>query len=137
MSAGVVMGYDGSDSAKVALTVAADLAQARGEKLVVVFAYELDRAIGGLRDNHLALRQLAQTRLEEAAAMAAETGAEVEAVIVEDSPAKALLDLAESRDARMIVVGTRGERPLTGALLGSTPHKLMHLSTRPVLVVPT
>ena len=36
----------------------------------------------------------------------------------------------------MIVVGTYGEHPLRGAILGSTPHKLLHLSSRPVLAVP-
>jgi nucleotide-binding universal stress UspA family protein len=36
----------------------------------------------------------------------------------------------------MIVVGSYGESPLRGAVLGSTPHKLLHLAERPVLVVP-
>ena len=61
---------------------------------------------------------------------------DVEAVIVEQAPAHALVALADERDARVIVVGTRGEGPLRGALLGSTPHKLLQLSDRPVLVVP-
>jgi len=34
------------------------------------------------------------------------------------------------------VVGTYGESPLRGAMLGSTPHKLLHWSSRPVLCVP-
>jgi len=36
----------------------------------------------------------------------------------------------------MIVLGTYGEAPLRGAIVGSTPQRLLHLSTRPVLVVP-
>ena len=36
----------------------------------------------------------------------------------------------------MIVVGTHGEAPFAGAILGSVPHKLLHRSKRPVLVVP-
>jgi nucleotide-binding universal stress UspA family protein len=48
-----------------------------------------------------------------------------------------LISLAEEHNARgAIVVGTYGESPLKGAILGSTPHKLLHLSSRPVLVVP-
>ena len=57
-------------------------------------------------------------------------------MIVERPPAAALVELAEERDARVIVVGTRGESPIRGALLGSTPHKLLQLADRPVLVVP-
>ena len=36
----------------------------------------------------------------------------------------------------MIVVGSHGEAPLKGAILGSTPYKLVQLSETPVLVVP-
>ena len=36
----------------------------------------------------------------------------------------------------MIVVGSFGEAPLKGIILGSTPNKLLHLTDRPVLVVP-
>jgi nucleotide-binding universal stress UspA family protein len=60
--------------------------------------------------------------------------AEVE--LVDERPAQALADLAARHDARMIVVGTYGESPIKGAILGSTPHKLLHLAERPVLVVP-
>ena len=31
----------------------------------------------------------------------------------------------------MIVVGTHGESPLRGAIIGSTAHKLLHLSEVP------
>jgi nucleotide-binding universal stress UspA family protein len=60
----------------------------------------------------------------------------VESVTIEESPAHGLVDLARAREARAIVIGTRGERPLAGAILGSTAHKLLHLADRPVLVVP-
>jgi nucleotide-binding universal stress UspA family protein len=56
--------------------------------------------------------------------------------LVQKRPSAALTELAEREDARMIVVGTYGESPIKGAILGSTPHKLLHLSDRPVLVVP-
>jgi hypothetical protein len=36
----------------------------------------------------------------------------------------------------MIVVGTSGERPLLGIVLGPTPSKLLHRATVPVLVIP-
>ncbi len=137
MSAGVVVGYDGSECSKAALRVAVEIAQSRGEKLVIAFAYELNHAIGEIGDYHHALEELAQSRLKEGAALANRTGVDVEAVIMEEAPARALVDLADKHDARMIVVGTRGEHPLAGALIGSTPHKLLQLSTtRPVLVVP-
>jgi nucleotide-binding universal stress UspA family protein len=55
---------------------------------------------------------------------------------VEERPTEALLKLADERDARAIVVGTFGEHSVRGAILGSVPHRLLHVSDRPVLVVP-
>ena len=56
--------------------------------------------------------------------------------MVDAKPAEALVQAADWHDASVIVVGTAGESPLRGAILGSTPHKLLHLSSRPVLCVP-
>ena len=138
MSRGVIVGYDGSDCAKTALRAAIEVGRAYGEPVTVVFGYELSPVGSELHDYHAALKELATTRLDEARALAsAQDGAvELEAVIVEKAPAEALVELADAREARVIVVGTRGESPLRGALLGSTPHKLLQMSRRPVLVVP-
>ena len=65
-----------------------------------------------------------------------EAGVEATLALVPERPVDALLTLAEENDARAIVVGTHGEHPFKGALLGSTPHKLLYLSERPVIVVP-
>jgi nucleotide-binding universal stress UspA family protein len=67
---------------------------------------------------------------------AAERGVEVEVALVPKRAAEALIETADERDARMIVVGSFGEAPLKGVILGSTPNKLLHLADRPVLVVP-
>jgi nucleotide-binding universal stress UspA family protein len=136
MSSGVVVGYDGSDSSKTALRAALEVGKAYGEKVIVAFGYELNPVAGELHDYHSALKELATKRLTEAKELATTDGSDVEAVIVERPPAQALVELADERDARLIVVGTGGESPLKGALLGSTAHKLLHLSHRPVLVVP-
>lgn len=133
MSAGVIVGYDGSEGAKAALRVGAEVSKAYGDPLIVAFGYELNPVGGEIKDYAAALKELATQRLVEAQALA---DGEVEAVIVERAPAEALATLAKERDARVIVVGTNGEGPFQAALLGSTPHKLLALADRPVLVVP-
>ena len=45
-------------------------------------------------------------------------------------------DLARETNARMIVVGSRGEGTLKRVLVGSIPHKLLQVADRPLLVVP-
>jgi len=71
-----------------------------------------------------------------ATAAALEQAREAEVALVPERPSAALVRLADETDARFIVVGTYGEGPIKGAILGSTPHKLLHMSERPVVVVP-
>ena len=46
-----------------------------------------------------------------------------------------IVDAAHDHDAGVIVMGSRGRGDLTGLVLGSTAHKVIHFSDRPVLVV--
>jgi nucleotide-binding universal stress UspA family protein len=137
MSTGIIVGYDGSDCAKAALRTAIEVGKAYGEKVTIAFGYEVNPVAGEVKDYAEALRELAHKRLEEAGELAASYDGQVDGVMIENSPAKALVELADERDARLIVVGTHGESPLRGALLGSTPHKLLQVSDKPVLVVPS
>jgi nucleotide-binding universal stress UspA family protein len=49
--------------------------------------------------------------------------------------AREIINDAEEVNADVIVLGSRGRGDLAGLLLGSTAHKVIHLSDRPVLVV--
>jgi nucleotide-binding universal stress UspA family protein len=137
VSSGFVVGYDGSEGGKAALQAALELGRRYGEKVTIAFGYDLSPVGGELHDYHAALRELASSRLAEALDLAsAEDAPEVEGIVVEKDPAHGLVELAAKREARAIAVGTRGESPFVGALIGSTAHKLLHFSDRPVLVVP-
>jgi nucleotide-binding universal stress UspA family protein len=49
--------------------------------------------------------------------------------------AREIVDSAAKHDVSLIAVGSKGRGDLAGLLLGSTAHKVIHLSSRPVLVV--
>ena len=49
--------------------------------------------------------------------------------------AREIVNEAIEVDADVIVMGSRGRGDIAGLLLGSTAHKVIHLSDRPVLVV--
>ena len=136
MGSTLVLGYDGSDCAKAALQAAVEAAQAFGDGIVVAFGAGV-YPIGEDSDHKRLLRKRGTDLADEALSAIRSAGVtECDAAVVDARPADALLKVAADRGARMIVLGTHGEHPLAGAVLGSVPHKLLHLSTLPVLVVP-
>jgi nucleotide-binding universal stress UspA family protein len=136
MGSTIVLGYDGSPCANAALAAAVDTAKAYGDGIVVAFGAGV-YPIGEDSDHLKLVRQMGDDWAEEAVSAIRKRGVDdAQAVVVDARPAEALLQVASERNARMIVVGTHGEHPLTGAVLGSVPHKLLHLSKVPVLVVP-
>jgi len=136
MASTLVLGYDGSDGAKAALRIAVDTAKAFGDRIVVAFGAGV-YPIGEDADHLRVVHKMGADWADEAlAAIRAAGVSDCEAAVVDARPAEALLRIAEERGARMIVVGTQGEHPVKAAVLGSVPHKLLHLSELPVLVVP-
>ncbi len=132
----LIVGYDGSECAVAALDHALELGRELGDTVVVAYGYDP----GNPGEEHTAHREAVRAVAEEATSKAAErareAGVEIEVELRAERPVEALLSLAAERDARAIIVGTYGEHPIKGAILGSTPHKLLHLSEHPVLVVP-
>ncbi len=138
MNREIVVGCDGSRCAGAALEVAMNTAGELGDRLVLVFGDEPPGRAAGeeFRDHRRVLEEMGSKVLEEAARKAREAGVEAETLLVPQKPAAALDAVARERGARMIVVGSYGEGPFRSAILGSTPHKLLHISETPVLCVP-
>jgi len=133
----VVLGYDESPGADRALDTAITVATRLDEPLVLVYGAAPPGRLGEeLRSHREALEALGHRAVRHAVEVASARGVETAVEVLPSKPVEALLEVAERRDATLIVVGSYGESPIRGALLGSTPHRLLHLSTRPVLVVP-
>jgi nucleotide-binding universal stress UspA family protein len=135
MSEPIVVGYDGTEGAKAALAEALRLAGALDAEVVLVFAYWATPLGGENADLLAALRERGQEILDEALEAARSAGVQARAEMGNAMPDVLLTDTAEALGAQMIVVGSHGERPLRALILGSTPHKLTHLTNVPVLVV--
>src|SRR3954471_8221029 len=142
----IVVGTDGSDTARQAVRQAVALAAAVGASSEVVCAYE---PVAGqrLRDDARAAppdlqwtinaREDVEATLREAAAEVEAAGVPVATYAREGDPADAILDVAEERGADLIVVGNKG---MTGAkrfLLGSVPNKVSHHAPCSVLIIRT
>jgi nucleotide-binding universal stress UspA family protein len=120
----VVVGVDGSPASTLALERAAGEAARRGLPLTVVHAAEADTS--------RAEEMLAQTA---GAARAAHPDLTVETRVLPHTDAAAGL-VDASKDAAMVVVGSRGRGGFAGLLLGSVSQTLVHHSQCPVLVIP-
>jgi nucleotide-binding universal stress UspA family protein len=142
----IVVGTDGSGTAGEAVRQAVDLARTVGAKLELVSAYEpvpAQRLREERRDAPEDLqwaitpREDVDETLEAAAAVARDAGVDVTVYPRQGDPADAILDVAEERDADLIVVGNKG---MTGAkrfLLGSVPNKVSHHAPCSVLIIRT
>ena len=138
----IVVGVDGSESARAALRFALEEARLRGATVRAVAAWHVPVAAYGdafIPPNPDLLSDLeprARGELERALADAGEqaAGVEVEQVVREGPPARVLLDEADKAD--LLVVGSRGLGGFRGLLLGSVSQQCSHHAPCPVVIVP-
>jgi nucleotide-binding universal stress UspA family protein len=132
----IVIGYDGSDSSKSALSQAFDFAKALGDSVVVVFAYAPGGYGGGeVPEQRRAVEEFGENVTQEAVEAAKSAKVDCKVEMINEHPHDALITIGDKHDARMIVVGSHGDNPIKGAIIGATPYKLVQMSDRPVLVV--
>ncbi len=142
----IVVGTDGSETAKQAVKHAIDLARSVGGNLKLVSAYEpvpdqrLRQERGEVpRDVEWAVnpREDVEATLGDAEDEAKAAGVEVQTFSRRGDPSDAILDVAEEENADLIIVGNKG---MTGAkrfLLGSVPNKVSHHAPCSVLIIRT
>ena len=143
----IVVGTDGSETAKEAVSQAAELAKTVGATVLLVSAYE-PVSETRLRQERTEVpedvswmvnpREDVQAVLDGEAERIKATGVkDVDTFAREGDPADAILDVAEEKGADLIVVGNKG---MTGArrfLLGSVPNKVSHHAPCNVMIVRT
>ncbi|MEU3269814.1 universal stress protein [Saccharomonospora sp. NPDC006951] len=135
----VVVGVDGSRVSEHAVAVAFEEASFRSVPLVAVHAWmDVEYPIGFNKAREYfetgPVEQEEHRVLAERLAGWQEKYPDVpvERVVVRDKPRNQLLD--RSREAQLVVVGSRGRGGFTGMLLGSTSQALLHHAECPVLI---
>jgi nucleotide-binding universal stress UspA family protein len=130
----IVVGYDGSDGARRALDRAITLAGADG-RLTVVAAAETHIRTGITEGGRLDPSEIERRRkdLEEAKGLLAERGVDAETLEAQGDPGDVIVNA--SKDADLVVVGSRGLNPFQRLLLGSVSSKVVHRAECDVLVV--
>ncbi len=132
----IVVGYDGSDSAAGALRWAVRQAELSGSTVEAVSTWEWPASFGWAGPVPAGYDPEADTRalLDEAVAeaVAGHPGVTVTTTVTEGHPAPVLIEA--SRQASLLVVGSRGHGEFTGMLLGSVSRHCAAHAHCPVLI---
>jgi nucleotide-binding universal stress UspA family protein len=135
----VLVAFDGSPEAELALTHAVSLAQGAHARLAIVTVVPPPplmawQAPGGMRGLH----ESEQTELEGLLRTAADRVPDdlsVTTRLLDGDPAREILRAARDGDHDVIVLGSRGRGRVSAALLGSVSNRVMHDSEVPVIVI--
>jgi nucleotide-binding universal stress UspA family protein len=140
----ILLATDGSEEAQLAATTAADLAKSTGSELHVVHVGELPLVYHPERHAYRAEyeehEKEAQQLLEAEVERIEGAGATVTQAHLRMGRANAradeeIVELAQSIDAGMIVIGSRGQGRLRRALLGSVSESVVRHAHCPVTIV--
>jgi nucleotide-binding universal stress UspA family protein len=142
----ILIALDGSEHSARALAEAVDLARLNNAKLTALAAvpdiapWVFVGGYGGIVPP-IGLDELNEQSRREHERMLDDLierlggGLEIENVVVQGSPAQAILDQAKDGGHDLIVMGSRGRGELRSLLLGSVSHHVLQTSPIPVLVV--
>src|SRR5262249_48145624 len=138
----IVVGTDGSPTASIAVERAAAPAEITGARLELVSGYRQDHSMalgasmypGDLTEEG---RKAADDCLAAAATELRQRGIEVETHCMCGDPAQAVIDVAETTGADLIVVGSKGMHGGRRFLLGNVPNKVSHHAPCSVMIVRT
>ena len=138
----IVVGVDHSPGAKEALRFAAEEARLRGATIHAVHAWQYGYIgyVGPEGNVPLVGADIEQLRAAAEAALEAsvrealpDTDVEIKLQAIQGTPAGVLVE--ESRNADLLVVGSRGHGGFVGLLLGSVSQQCAHHAACPVVIV--
>lgn len=139
----ILVALDGSDCAHKALDLAVNLAKEQGARCTVCTVVDVVRAAasmtfatGDIVNEWIATLNEDARHIERAAIEKyANSGVAIETVVLEGSPAAALIDVAKREGADLIVMGSHGRTGLKRLWLGSVAELVVQEATTPILIV--
>jgi nucleotide-binding universal stress UspA family protein len=134
----ILFSYDGSEHSRRAAPIAGDLARQQADAVLWIVCV-VEPASGELGEPYLSqlieIRTLAGQKLIQEAVDLVGQDIQIRRELLFGAPADSILNVAETRQCDLIVMGTRGLSPWQGLLLGSQTLKVISLSNCPVMTV--
>lgn len=136
MSGRILLAVDDSKHARKAADVVEGFARETGAEVTVLHVHEIALGSWGrLRVDEVAGDEFAQAVVKQLVSDGVPATLTSRDAYLREV-AQAIVAAADDIDADFIAVGSRGRSDVGSLTLGSVSHKLLHLSHRPVLVVP-
>jgi nucleotide-binding universal stress UspA family protein len=134
----IIWASDGSEHAERALEYARGLAEGGSARLIAVHVKEIAVGRAGgypVQVDEEEVERKIQRQVNDLKDAGIDTNYK-QCGASAGGAAHAIADAATEVGADLGVVGTRGQGPITGLLLGSVTHRLLHVAPCPVLAVP-
>lgn len=135
----ILIATDGSSSSREAVDVGLELAKEQGADVTFVHVAPAEEIRGGRGGAHALTHREdideSETALKDAADAADAAGVSYELERFSGETVETIVALADSKNADLIVLGSRGRSAVASAILGSVSHGVLRQASRPVLVV--
>jgi nucleotide-binding universal stress UspA family protein len=134
----IVLALDGSNKSNKALRYAISTAGFCSAELIIVHAYSHTSDLHGKEEYERLVAQrksAGQKIIDDARVQYEDSNISVEENLLEGPAAEAIISVANTRKADLIIMGTRGMGSLEGLLLGSVSTKVTRDAPCTVMVV--
>jgi nucleotide-binding universal stress UspA family protein len=137
----ILVAYDGSAPARRALDFASELAGPFHSAITLVYAIHVpiappEAALAGWGEMLAAEERAGEALVDEAVQTMRKREVKLTTRIVVGPPAQQVAEAAGAADVDLVVAGATGKGALARIFLGSVTTRLLHISPKPVLVVP-
>jgi nucleotide-binding universal stress UspA family protein len=137
----ILVPTDFGKAAEAALDWAIALAKPLGARIVLLHAFEIpsvgfpDAALTATAELGRRILEGARAGLDDLLSARKDVPVVIQACVEQDEPCRAIANVARSKGADLVVMGTYGRSGLSRALLGSVAEKVVRTSPVPVVTV--
>jgi len=134
----IVVAIDGSEQTEKIISRAVHMAKIHNAKVYLVHAFSpVSELLGKERLERAVAKSIeeAHTVVDPWVKLMEEAGVKPELEIIEGPAARAILSVAGTRSADMIIMGARGLNPLAELMLGSASEQVVRRAHCPVMIV--
>lgn len=133
----IIVPVDGSEHSHRAITCAKEMADKFGATLWLVHAFPQTSDLLGYSEYEklIARRESTGQEILDQAREQVGDRLDVREELLEEPAAEAIIRVAHTREADLIIMGTRGLGSLQGLLMGSVSHKVLNHAPCPVMLI--